>query len=288
MSIELPPLHVAADDAAKKAQSEFLWALGLNLASLTLAALFSSFNSSHPIVGAIQLSLLFCSVSFTIYLSVKQPQKVWYGSRAIAESVKTLSWRYMMSSEPFVGTSTQADQLFQQTLQKIFDGAKDIVSHAVVHVGSKSQITSSMRDVRVSDLSHRKAIYRADRIEEQLYWYQRKAKYNAGRSRLWFAILIGLTGIAICLSIARILSPTPEFSFVDLLVAGASSTMTWIQTKRFQEMAATYTLTSHEIMILHGAEIEHLTEAEFSMFVSDAENAFSREHTQWLARKDVP
>ncbi|MCV5767721.1 hypothetical protein OFN22_29990 [Escherichia coli] len=29
------------------------------------------------------------------------------------------------------------------------------------------------------------------------------------------------------------------------------------------------------------------TDEEFSVFVGDAENAFSREHTQWVARKDV-
>lgn len=29
------------------------------------------------------------------------------------------------------------------------------------------------------------------------------------------------------------------------------------------------------------------TDEKFSVFVGDAENAFSREHTQWVARKDV-
>jgi hypothetical protein len=33
--------------------------------------------------------------------------------------------------------------------------------------------------------------------------------------------------------------------------------------------------------------MHQMNEDEFSVFVGDAENAFSREHTQWVARKDI-
>jgi hypothetical protein len=37
---------------------------------------------------------------------------------------------------------------------------------------------------------------------------------------------------------------------------------------------------------MQGTLPEHGTEQEFSLFVRDAENAFSREHIQWQARRD--
>ena len=60
-----------------------------------------------------------------------------------------------------------------------------------------------------------------------------------------------------------------------------------MQAKKFSELAASYTLAAHEINIIKSLSLEEMTEEEFSIFVGDAENAFSREHTQWVARKDI-
>jgi hypothetical protein len=63
--------------------------------------------------------------------------------------------------------------------------------------------------------------------------------------------------------------------------------MGWVQTKRFQELAGSYALTAHEIMLLDAMLPSDQSDEKFSSFVGDAENAFSREHTQWRARRDV-
>lgn len=70
-------------------------------------------------------------------------------------------------------------------------------------------------------------------------------------------------------------------------IAAAASILTWIQAKRFSELAASYTLAAHEINIIKSQALDEMNEDEFSVFVGDAENAFSREHTQWVARKDI-
>jgi SMODS and SLOG-associating 2TM effector domain 1 len=65
--------------------------------------------------------------------------------------------------------------------------------------------------------------------------------------------------------------------WVSVFLALASSAMAWLQTKRFQELAAAYTLTMHDITLLK-ATLSHIkSEIEFSTFVGDAENVFSRE-----------
>ena len=60
-----------------------------------------------------------------------------------------------------------------------------------------------------------------------------------------------------------------------------------MQAKRFSELASSYTLAAHEIALIREQSFLPKTETEFSLFVSDAENAFSREHTQWVARRDT-
>ena len=54
-----------------------------------------------------------------------------------------------------------------------------------------------------------------------------------------------------------------------------------------QELAASYALAAHEIGLIRQQSLLPSTDDEFSLFVGDAENAFSREHTQWIARKDT-
>jgi hypothetical protein len=72
----------------------------------------------------------------------------------------------------------------------------------------------------------------------------------------------------------------------DTIITLALSVLTWLQAKRYQELAETYSLAAQDIAILEGGLPIVNTEEDFSRFVADAENAFSREHTQWIARKD--
>jgi len=46
-----------------------------------------------------------------------------------------------------------------------------------------------------------------------------------------------------------------------------------------------YALASYEINLILNQINSVNTESEFSKYVDDSENAFSREHTQWIARK---
>ena len=73
----------------------------------------------------------------------------------------------------------------------------------------------------------------------------------------------------------------------DVFVAMAASVLSWMQAKRFSELAASYALAAHEIGLIKEQSLLPDTPEKFSLFVGDAENAFSREHTQWVARKDV-
>lgn len=79
----------------------------------------------------------------------------------------------------------------------------------------------------------------------------------------------------------------PDFKIwpTEPLIVLASSIIGYTQVKKFNELSSSYTLTAHEIGIIQ-SRIEEISEnKEFSDFVNEAEQAFSREHTQWVARQ---
>ncbi|HCB7267327.1 TPA: SLATT domain-containing protein, partial [Escherichia coli] len=49
------------------------------------------------------------STGLLLYMAVQKPEKEWYGCRALAESIKTSTWRYMMRAELSVVRTFGAD-----------------------------------------------------------------------------------------------------------------------------------------------------------------------------------
>ncbi|VWD31298.1 DUF4231 domain-containing protein [Burkholderia contaminans] len=281
-----PPLHHAADAASNSAQKKFLWALGVNLLLLVIAAAMSVANVQTRSFALVQMAPLVGTLGLTIYLAVKRPERIWYGARALAESVKTIAWRYMMRAEPFNRDDDTDRDHFRQSLTAIFNSNKSISAHAVT-MSSGPQITQKMISVRGMALADRIRLYEKERVQDQHDWYNRKARSNQRAASLWFVALIILNLGALGFAAGKVATPTTDYWPTDILVAAAASVMAWIQTKRFQEFAASYTLTAHEIGLLRIALPTIPSEDKFSVYVGDAENAFSREHTQWQARRDA-
>ena len=67
---------------------------------------------------------------------------------------------------------------------------------------------------------------------------------------------------------------------------GASAVLSWLQAKKHRELSTSYSLAAHEIVLIKGEVVSIQTESNLSDFVMNSENAFSREHTQWAARKN--
>ena len=85
---DYPALYADADAAAVATQKRFLWLLAANLALLAAAAVCSFLIPFVPEIAPLQLLILFGSLGAILYLGAKHPQRVWYGTRALAESVK--------------------------------------------------------------------------------------------------------------------------------------------------------------------------------------------------------
>lgn len=283
---DFPALYRSADDLSFESQTQFFRALKLHLILLVFAAILSVTSISHWAIAVLQLLALLGALSCSIYLFGRRPDRYWYAGRAVAESIKTITWRYVCRAEPFQGSDPKARTDFQQKLKAIVDQNKDVAQSLTNHLESP-QITDVMAQMRARPLEERKTTYATSRIKNQLAWYAKKATFNKRTSNRFFWALIGTNAVAVIFSIFRIKFVNVSFWPTDIFIATAASLLSWMQAKRFSELAASYALTAHEIGLILEQSLMPSTDKEFSLFVGDAENAFSREHTQWVARKDI-
>lgn len=283
--LSFPALYRSADSLSKKAQRHFLIVLGAHLLMLVVTACLSVVSWAHWSSAACQTVSLAIALGCSIYLAAVRPDRIWYAARAVAESIKTVTWRYVSHAEPFDKPDNEALVVFRQKLSAVVEQNREVAKKFEDFLG-ESQITTGMQSIRSSTFDQRKMAYIEHRIKDQLKWYAKKSKFNKKRSTQFFSVLISINAIAFLVAAVRMRYPSSAFWPTDILVAAAASVLAWIQAKRFSELASSYALASHEISLVKEQAQAIDNERGLSAFIGDAENAFSREHTQWVARKD--
>lgn len=282
----LPALYLAADAASNDAQRTLLRSFKCNAALLIAAAAAAVFTTSSAL--AIVSVLLFVG-SLAVYAhgQYREYRAIWYQSRALAESVKTATWRLVMSAEPFAHEDEEENlRAFRTLLHELLTANQSIGKHLAGDWSSHDQITSAMLDVLHLPFDKKRHIYLAHRIDDQRDWYATKSKTNKRQSTFYFVLLCCSYAVALVLLLCRILHPDVTHLPIDVFAVLASTLIGWTQIKRFDELASAYGLTAHEVGIIKSRYDSVHDEQSLGDFVSDAENAFSREHTQWAARRD--
>ncbi|WP_352487202.1 DUF4231 domain-containing protein [Mesorhizobium sp. M0051] len=289
IKFDYPALYRAASQLSAGSQSEFLWLIRAEYTLLLVAAILSLDLSQTPLYFAGYAFVFLISLGVLITRSLKKPEQDWYKGRALAESIKTSCWRYCMRAEPFGDADKVAVRRaeFRNYLLAILDANHHIGSRIPPDEAANDQITVSMEATRALSLDDRKSYYDTHRIREQRSWYAVKASKNKKASRAWMFAGITAYVIAIGLVLLRIANPVLAIWPIEPLIVLASSMVGWTQVKKFNELSSSYTLTAHEIGIIQGRVMEVASEAAFSDFVNEAEQAFSREHTHWVARQQT-
>jgi DNA-binding transcriptional regulator of glucitol operon len=282
---DFPGLYQAADLLSKKSQKNFFRALGAHLVLLVIAAALSVASSPYWWVAYSQVIVLLGALFCSIYLFSKRPDRLWYSGRAVAESIKTVTWRYITKAEPFFVDDTKANLILQSKISEVITQNRNVADKLITHLETPP-ISDEMRRLRSQLLVQRKQNYVDNRIKDQLSWYAKKAQFNSSASWWAFTILVVINAFAVMIGVAKVAYPTVSYWPTDIFIASAASLLGWMQAKRFSELSASYTLTAHEIGIIGEQSHQEMEDEQFSLFVGDAENAFSREHTQWVARKD--
>jgi hypothetical protein len=305
----LPPLYVAADRDAMRAQKRFFGLLRAELLLLAVGALVGLYSSlptllpfipsfktdSFSLAGiaipALPYSDLLAALLIAIALILRlwrfrtHPEDRWYEARAVAESARSVAWRYAVGGRPFDLSKDQdvvdalARQRFGETLTVTPTYRPD--AGAI----NAEQITPTMRTLRGQLPEVRREAYRISRIVDQRAWYERKAELNRTLAQRAHLIVIGLEALAVVAALLQALQivPANTQAVITALIGGA---IAWSQAKRFQDLSASYRLTAQESRKLEESAPRDPGEEAWAQFVDSAEEAFSREHNMWIATRD--
>lgn len=285
---DMPATFHAADKASIGAQARFLRLRQLQLVCLGLAAICGAIAVPILAHGAatVGAAAFVVAGAVTGYLLSAKPEQSWYDARAVAESAKTLAWRYAVGGSPFpVGTAdSSTESEFLTRLRQLPDGLPG--GALIPPVAGSRQMTAAMKELRRESLEVRQAAYRQGRVEDQQTWYACKAQRSRHRADSWnLALLVAEASAAVgaVLKAASILD-------IDLLgVSGAiiAAATAWLQTRQHEMLATQYTIASLELGAI--AELIPISggEREWAEFVDQAEEAISREHTMWKASRTL-
>jgi energy-coupling factor transporter transmembrane protein EcfT len=280
-----PAIYKDASALSEKTQKLYLRCFRVFLCLLVFSSvLFSYFDNSFwlRIVNAV---VAIGIVIFSFVFHFHNFQGIWYNARAVAESIKTTSWRFAMKAAPYNINDNDAKDLLIHRIVEIVNSNIDFKQRMGTQFANDPAIPDDMIEMRSRDVEVRKGFYYENRIVEQKNWYIKKSSFNKNRSLLFF-IILAIISIILC-ALLFISTGFNDVKFpIESLLSIISAIFIWIQTKRYSELEKSYALTVNEIrMCVEMDSNKDMCENTFSDYVNDTENAFSREHTQWLARK---
>lgn len=179
-SEDYPALFRSSDEASNASQATYLWLIRLQYALLVAAAVIALSAEQRPNLLLLFAFVVGTSTALLVFMAVKKPEKDWYSCRALSESIKTSTWRYMMRAEPFEDTQrlNEIRGKFASFLKEILDANSHVRESISRRPNAGDQITSKMDELRALTLVDRKDIYLNKRVKEQRDWYIGKVKYN--------------------------------------------------------------------------------------------------------------
>ncbi|MGS2727358.1 DUF4231 domain-containing protein [Psychroserpens sp. BH13MA-6] len=288
---DFPGLYQASDEASLSAQKNYKNIIANDLITMIVASTLAIYNYEkvEPKLIVYVISGIFLLISFalTLIIRTKKFEDVWYQGRALAESCKTLSWRFVTCSESFVNdlTKQEVEDYFISRVRELSKEFKELNDSLNAKIVVLPVITDKMWEIRNLNTLERKQYYIENRINDQKDWYSSKAEFNKKKYNNWFLVIIISQLIAI-ISVAFLVKyPESNWNLVGLFTTISASAISWLQLKQHQELKQAYTTAAQELNFIQASFGNINSDLELAEFVLDSENAISREHTLWLAQR---
>lgn len=288
---DFPGLYQASDEASLSAQKNYKNIIAYDLITMIIASALAIYNYEkvEPKLIVYVISGIFLLISFalTLIIKTKKFEDVWYQGRALAESCKTLSWRFVTCSESFENnlTKQEVEDYFISRVRELSKEFKELNDSLNAKIVVLPVITDKMWEIRNLNTLERKQYYIENRINDQKDWYASKAEFNKKKYNNWFLVIIVSQLIAI-ISVAFLVKyPESNWNLVGLFTTISASAISWLQLKQHQELKQAYTTAAQELNFIQASFGNINSDIELAEFVLDSENAISREHTLWLAQR---
>jgi len=286
---DYPPLYVTADTASLWGQRWHKRIIGANLVLIVVGAAFAFVAT----LGGETLRVTSAVFSALVLVIGMLPRKVhtrvhddkhWFEGRAVAETAKSLTWRYMMRVPPF-DDDLAADAALVSSFNEICDDVSGVDTLRSARIAS-TQITPRMREIRGLDLAKRRTIYEQERLADQVRWYSQKSAYNKQRARFWGWINVSSELAAIGAAIGVIFSEMPWINAVGVFAAVTVAATAWTQLGQHSLLTRSYAVAAAELARIQALARDATTEEDLRNAVRNGEGAISREHTLWTAKRN--
>ena len=153
----------------------------------------------QPLVSAVVVTMI-CAMAASFINWHRNYDDEWFQGRALAESVKTATWRYMMRVEPFT-SDAESDREFTQRLGTLLRDCEDVNLESGEMSIDGLQITGRMREVRRLSVSERFDVYLRDRLNHQIAWYLERSRHNGRLAGYWFLASFGAELVALAIAL---------------------------------------------------------------------------------------
>ncbi|HCC5748426.1 TPA: DUF4231 domain-containing protein [Morganella morganii] len=285
MKIDYPHLYEITNERSAKNQKYFLNGIRAEYALLIFIAVNSSLSYMEKY--SVNLVLFVLLIMLLLVRNIINFEQKWYKYRAVTESIKTTTWKFAMKAEPFNGSEEINDaKQYIGYIRNIIKDSKYAIKTETLKNLEGDTFSICLKSIREMNYEQRRDLYVEQRIEEQRTWYAKKSLFNKRLGRAWaVAILIFyILSLTMTALLAEDLVQAASLP-TELITTIISALIGWVQIKKYNELSASYALTAHEIGLVKEQSYYISGEKDFLDFIRDAETAFSREHTQWQARR---
>ena len=269
--MDFPNLFIASDAVSLRDQKRYFRLQKLYLVFLFAVSLIGSLISVVP--GPEAKTILLWMVFFALFFGVillwvlraQRYEKTWFDCRAIAESVKMITWKFVIGVEPYgLGLSPKkAEQAFIKDLKAIRESCPGIENHLVDYSSDSVMITQSMREIRADSFKKKKDLYLKDRLSDQRAWYQKKALYN---NIPHFFLLLGgilIQMVALLATLIQLIKGALPVNVISLFMALAASFLAWSQMKNHMELSQSYSSAHQDLLNLEADALEAENKVDF-------------------------
>lgn len=214
----------------------------------------------------------------------RNPEARWYRGRAAAESVKTLTWLYAVGGTPFPAGDSGADDRLLTRLGELVDSLKEL-DQVVPADSSRRQITPAMTGLRARPLADRRQAYIEGRVNDQIAWYSKRAADYTRSAQRWLVVVAAANACGAVAGFLRMVDVL-QLDLLGLAATVAGAATAWTQLLQHKALANSYAVAVQDLTLIRD-RIPSVADDAWPRFVGDAEEAVSREHTMWLARRGL-